>query len=225
MVSSVTTWISLLLLNKPSFLFGETLEHFRLYLKLVTQYCSLGKNLGRLSFVRIFEGRYSCSPSPHISWSLTNRNEVTRHQKNEDSNISFIDGTLLRKWTCLWADKSLHGQLLVLISPCQWHSLFPPLGVMCVRIWPSGVNSLLPWDLGMGLRSSSLSGKLYPAEPSCWICPIFKGTRSVGTLMPALHSCVEGILTAIFRTCLLIWEQEGRPISSVSVSQCMNELC
>lgn len=99
MVSSVTTWISLLLLNKTSFLFGETLEHFRLYLKLVTQYCSLGKNLGRLSFVRIFQGRYSCSSSPHISWSLSNRNEVTRYQKNEACNISFIDGTLLRKWT------------------------------------------------------------------------------------------------------------------------------
>lgn len=99
MISSMTTWISWLLLNKTSFLFGETLEHFRLYLNLITQHCSLGKNLGHLSFARIFEGRYSCSSSPHISWSLTNRDEVTRYQKNEDSNISFIDGTLLRKWT------------------------------------------------------------------------------------------------------------------------------
>lgn len=83
MICSVTTWISWLLLNKTSFLFGETLEHFRLYLKLITQHCSLGKNLGHLSFARIFEGRYSCSSSPHISWSLTNRDEVTRYQKNE----------------------------------------------------------------------------------------------------------------------------------------------
>lgn len=65
---------------------------------------------------------------------------------------------------------------------------------------------------------------------SCWaillVCPIFKGTRSVGTLVPALHSCAEEILTAIFPTCLLIWEQESRPINrtSVSVSWCMNVL-